>query len=475
MSSKVILVGPTVFTLEVIQPSGAPVADAQVSVEWEELQNPYAETPKLSNYVTDAKGRIEIPILDPKEWWIDPEGGTLGKLSVVKDFHGPVVPYGTDFKYGPNEVQFRVRPKGDDQVTLLNQAPATHTFWGRTRVLQAPAKPSIIQVTLVQGGELGKEHASVLTRRLSASHRQTSPPSAVPQIDEEIVFHIAHGGVALSPASDYKFKVTPPPAGASGPGTIELDLPPAPTGPVPNVARMDARNSIVGGLRFMHLLDFTGRDRILIGGEAGMRQLNPRLLLGTIRLARRLISTDPTLRTVLTAGFGRAKDDAHGNGRAIDFSGVLTVDVPGLTDPRFKDVVDPRDPNCIKKSSPEWKTVTLRDGTRTTAHDKTCTAEEDFVVMYHWGRVQLLVDTPTGRIRRAENGATYRNAFDPNNTATEELVFRLADLPSAGERHPNHVLTDRHYERARDLFGAVYAFFAQEFAHRDSFFWGRFC
>lgn len=468
MSENLTLVGPTVFVLQVVKPSGVPVADAVVSVEWEELQNPYAETPRLSTYTTDGKGQVQIPILDPKEWWIDPDGGTLAKLEVSKDFHGPIVPYGTVFTYQPAKVEFRIKPKGDEQVSLRNEATPTQVLWGRTRVLKQQSKPSVIEITLMEGGELGREHPNVRTRRLSASHRQTQPPSAVPQIDEELLFHIAHGGLALDPATDYKFKVTPPPAGQPGPGTIEVDLPPTPTGGVPSVPRVTARNSVAGGLRFMHLLQFTGGDRIRISGEAGMRALNPRLMVGAVRFARALLRVNSNLQVVLTSGFGRAKDDAHGNGRAVDFAGLMTATTPGLVDPKFPTVNDPLDPHCVKKTKPDWQTVTLSSGGKATVHEKACVAEQDFIVLYHWGMVKLLVDTPSGRIRRAEDAGQYKNAFRPN-TETEELVFRLADLPTQGDRHPTHVLTDSHYELARDLFGAVYAFFAQEFAHRETF------
>src|SRR5690606_26344179 len=196
----------------------------------------------------------EIPILDPKEWWLDPEGGTLVKLEVSKDFHGPIVPYGMEFKYQPAKVELRIKPKGDDQVSLRNEPNLTQALWGRTRILRKQGKPTIIVVTLVEGGELGKDHHAVRTRRLTASHRQTQPPSPIPEIAEELLFHIAHGGLAPDAATDYKFKVIPPPAGQPGPGTIEVDLPSTPTGAVPLVKRITARNSVVGGLRFMHLL-----------------------------------------------------------------------------------------------------------------------------------------------------------------------------------------------------------------------------
>ena len=470
MSDNITLVGPNIFVLQVIKPSGAPIEDAKISVEWEELQNPYHETPKLSHFTTDAKGQAQIVILDPKDWWINPEGGTLAQLRVSKDFHGPIVPYGTDFKYDAATIDLRVRPKGDEQLVLRNVPQVTHTYWGRPRVLQQAdaSKPSILEVTLMEGGELGKEHPTIRTRRLSASHRQTVPPSTIPQIDEELLFHIAHGGLAPDVATDYKFKISPPANGASGPGTIELDLPAVTTtAGVPNVPRITARNSIVGGLRFMHLLAFTGTDQIVILRPAGMDRLNPRLMVGTIRLARRLIQADDRLKVVLTAGFNRGRDDSHGQGRAIDFSGVMAADLPGLVDPKFPQIDEPRDPNCIKKSAPDWQTVSFQ-GTNYTAFEKSCVAEVDFVVQYHWGMVKLLVDTPTGRIRRAENAAQYKNGFAPNS-ATEELVFRLADLPAVADRHPNHTLTDAHYERARDIFGAVYAFFAQEFAHRETY------
>jgi hypothetical protein len=457
-----VLAGPASFSLQVLKPSGAPIKDAKVEVQWKEVKT----TPNTQSAVTDKDGKVSISILDPKDW---PPEGTLVNLTVSKDFHGPIVAYGTAFKYGPAKVEFRVKPKGSPQFVILNLPVATQTLWGRPRVLEPAGKPATMQVVLVEGGELGKEHPGVRTRRLSASHRPDAPATAVPQIDEELLFHIAHGGLAPTPASDYKFKVTPPPAGGSGPGTIAFDLPAAPTGSPPNVARISARSSVVGGLRFMHLVDFTGKDKIVTSGEAGMSNLNPRLLVGVIRLARELLTTSADLKAVLTSGFGRAADDAHGNGRAIDFGGLTMTEVPGLADPAFPDHIDFFDPNCTKKTKGKgWETVTLSSGTKVTGHERTCVAEKDFVVFYHWGLVKLLVDTSAGRVRRAEDKKSYRNDFDATSATFERLAYRLSDLPAEADRSKNHKLTDKHYELARDLFSVSYAFFAREFAHHDN-------
>lgn len=457
-----VLAGPASFVLQVLKPSGVGIEDAQVDVLWKEVKT----TPNTQNAVTDKDGKVTISILDPKDW---PADGTLVELSVRKDFHGPVVPYGATFKYGPAKVEFRVKPKGTPQFAILNLPPATQVLWGRPRVLEAAGKTTTMQVVLVEGGELGKEHPNVRTRRLSSSHRPDSPATAVSQIDEELLFHIAHGGLAPTPASDYKFKITPPAAGGSGPGTIEFDLPPPPTGSPPNTTRISARSSVAGGLRFMHLVDFAGKDKIVISGEAGMNNLNPRLMVGAIRLARELLAAAPDLKAVLTSGFGRAADDAHGNGRAIDFAGLTMTEPTGLADPIFHEHLDFFDPNCTKKIKGQgWETVTVSGGTKVTGHERVCTAEKDFVVFYHWGLVKLLVETAAGRVRRAEDKKPYRNEFDPKTSSLERLLYRLSDLPAEADRHKNHKMTDKHYELARDLFATSYALFAREFAHRDN-------
>jgi hypothetical protein len=102
--------------------------------------------------------------------------------------------------------------------------------------------------------------------------------------------------------------------------------------------------------------------------------------------------------------------------------------------------------------------------------EKTCVAERDFVVLYHWGMVQMLVNTPAGQVRRNEDNGIYQNAFAPNPAITESLAYRLSVLPGAPpQRHANHVLTDQHYVLAGNLFRLTYQFFAREFAHRDAF------
>ena len=485
---QTVLVGPVTFILRVLKPSGAPIVDVKIVVEWQEIQNPYEESPRLQTFVTDKQGRATIPVLDPKDWWIDPNGGTLGKISVTKDFHGPVVPYGTDFKYGPAHVELRARPQGEPEaqgdskaqpqppLVLTQKSVTTQVRWGRARVLWEPppkassdpaSKPAILEVVLVEGGELGKEHAGVPARRLSASNRPDVPPTPVSQLDEELIYHLAHGGFAPTPDTDFKFKVVPAPLGTDQPATLELDLPPSSTTSVP---RISVRNGVAGGLRFIHLYAFVGKDKVLVDSEGRMTQLNSRLALGCIRLARALVAASPDVRLVFTSGFNReGKDAYHGNGRAIDLSGVSKEELPGLGDPEYVKHVDFFDPNCVKKTGDAWKIATLSNGDKVKAHERACAAERDFIVLYHWGSVKLLVETASGRSRQKETGGDYRDVFRPATSAMDRLLYRLSDIPAEADRHPNHILTDRHYEIGRDLFGLTYRFFAQEFSHRDVF------
>lgn len=458
----VTLAGALSMKLRVIKPSGARIVDAQVEVEWEEIQNPY-ETPVLQRFVTAASD-LEIPVLDPKEWWIAPDAGTLCTIRVNKPLHGPIVPYGQAFAYGALIVRFRVLPGAQVQLTLVDVPQDTQVLWGYPRIVGA--KGDILEVTLMEGGELGAEHPGIPTRRLSAVHRPTEPPTTLSQIDQELLFHIAHGGLALTPETDYQFETVTDAAGERP--ELRVKLRPTVTGAIPVVPRGTARNSIAGGLRFMHLLQFQGKSGLRISGPAGMTNLNPRLMVGVIRFARTMLELNPNLKVALTSGFGRAADDSHGQGRAIDFAGFMLDVPPGLTDPANPRIADGLDPNCTKKTEPAWKGVSI-NGRTVTVFEKECVAERDFIVLYHWGLVQLVVETATGPVRRKEDRGQYRNDFDPLTANRERLLYRLSVRPTAAERGGSHVLTDLHYDLARDLFAGAYVFFVQEFSHRDTF------
>lgn len=324
---------------------------------------------------------------------------------------------------------------------------------------------------LVEGGELGREHPTVRTRRLPSPHRPESPAQPVSQIDEELLFHIADGGLALDPASDFKFKIeqeTQPDGSVKD--VHKLDLPTPPVGTFPTVPKLRIGNSVAGGVRIMHILQFApgrspaGYD---ISGLADTHSLNPRLVVGTVRLCRALAALG--VRTMITVGFNRRGDTKfHGPGRGIDFSGAIMAHVIPLKDPNHPTVTDLTDPHVTTKLKPPWKNVTA-GGATVTAFERDCVAEVDFIVEFHWGGVQLLVATgaPAGIVRRNEDGRLYQNPRAP--TQPEKLLYRMSILPGAPpERSARHALTDAHYTLAGTVFRAAYQFFAREFSHRDA-------
>ncbi len=471
-NAQPLLAQPLVFELQLTKPSGAPIADADVEIRWDDDPSAYHNLPDAQKIKTDRAGKAQVPVLDPTSWLApDKATGTTGTISVSKAHHGPVVPYGTAFANGPGTAKLRYKPgaaAGQGTLTIDGLTPTQEVLWGRPRVI-GPTQ-NILHMTLVEGGELGREHPTVRTRRLSAPHRPENPPKPVSQIDEELLFHIAHGGLALDPASDFKFKIVQEtqPDGAVK-DVHQLDLPAPPTGAFPTVPKLRIRNAVAGGLRIMHILQFqpnrnpAGYD---LSGLADTHSLNPRLVVGIVRLGRVLAALG--VRTMITVGFNRAGDTKfHGPGRAVDFSGAIMDHVIPLKDPNHPAITDLTDPHVTAKIKPPWVNVTV-GGSTITAFQRECASEVDFIVEFHWGGVQLLVDTGTaaGVVRRNEDGKLYQHSRAPNQT--EKLLYRLSTLPAAAERNARHTLTDAHYTLAGTVFRAAYEFFATEFSHRDA-------
>lgn len=476
-NAQPLLAQPLVFELQLTKPSGAAIIDADVQIQWDDDPTRYHNLPKVQKTKTDGAGKAQVPVLDPTNWIApDKATGTTGTISVSKANHGPVVPYGAAFANGPGSVKLRYKPgaaAGQGTLTIDGLTPTQEVRWGKPRVV-GPTQ-NILHMTLVEGGELGREHPTVRTRRLSAPHRPETPPQPVSQIDEELLFHIAHGGLALDPASDFKFKSVQE---TQPDGTVKdvhkLDLPPRPRGDFPTVPKLRIRNAVAGGVRIMHILQFVptrtpaGYD---ISRLADTHGLNPRLVVGVVRLCRVLAALG--VRMMITVGFNRGGDTKfHGPGRAIDFSGVTMAHVIPLKDPDNPAITDPTDPHVSARVKPAWQDVTvIIDGapTNATVFQRGCVAGVDFIVDFHWGGVQLLVDTqtPAGIVRRREDARPYQHIAAP--TRREKLLYRLSALPGAPpQRSAPHALTDAHYTLAGTVFRAAYQFFATEFSHRDA-------
>jgi hypothetical protein len=472
-NAQPLLAQPLVFELLLTKPSGVPIADADVQITWDDNPSAYHNLPQAQTIKTDAGGKAKVPVLDPTNWLApNKANGTTGTIRVSKANHGPIVPYGSAFANGPGSAQLRYKPgvaPGQGTLSIDGLTPTQEVLWGRPRVV-GPTQNNL-HMMLVEGGELGVEHPTVRTRRLSAPHRPETPPTPVSQIDEELLFHIAHGGLALDPASDFKFKIVQE---TQPDGTIkdvhQLDLPPPPTGSFPTVPKLRIRNAVAGGVRILHILQFqpnrtpAGYD---LSGLADTHSLNPRLVVGVVRLCRVLAALG--VRTMITVGFNRAGDTKfHGPGRAVDFSGAIMDHVVPLKDPNNPAIIDPTDPHVSSKIQALWTNVTV-SGATITAFQRGCVAAIDFIVEFHWGGVKLLVDTqaPAGIVRRTEDHKQYQHLRQP--TLPEKLLYRLSALPAVADRSPPHVLTDAHYTLAGTLFHAAYQFFASEFSHRDAF------
>jgi hypothetical protein len=148
---------------------------------------------------TGADGTCVVPVVDPA---LASKTEATGSVRVKKPHHGPVAAAGTAFASGEAAVRVKFTP-GPDKLEVLDLPAAQLVRWGRPRVVGEPAK--ILELTLVEGGTLGKLHTAVRTRRLSAAHRPETPSKPVSQIDEELIFHIAHCDLALTPSTDYVF------------------------------------------------------------------------------------------------------------------------------------------------------------------------------------------------------------------------------------------------------------------------------
>lgn len=450
MSEKPVVAAAAAITIVVLNQSGKAIEGAKVVADWDDSSNAFDEIPDTTEVLTNAKGEAALTVPDP-EIWLDASGVT-GTITASKRHHGPVVADGQAFRNGPATVQIKFNKAGAKPLEVLTPPFNPDLVkWGRPRIDKK--KPTRLEVTLVEGGTLGREHTAVPTRRLSSIELPAAPPTVISQVDEELIFRIAHGDISLTPESDFKFehdasigdfdpceagkcKVKPRPA---TPGTLDPTFSTQESA-APYVGKLSVRKNAVGGVRLLSLVDFPGSNFVF--NRLEMHSINPRNLVGMIRLCRFVNARG--IRMVYSNGVlrykdGKLKTDAHGRGRGFDLGGFSTV---------HPDIEEPSDPNSLVTST-----------------TRTPVAEVDFIVFFHWGIVKMLVDVTTNR-RRSEDGASYRNDRDAVPTG-DRLLYRLGELPAAADRHSSHVLTDAHYQRAGTLFQEVYTFLAGEYSFRE--------
>src|SRR6478609_2608019 len=357
---------PTKLQIIVIKPSGKFIDKADVTVTWDNAASFEEVKATATAKTNNGKAAFGIP---------DTVDGTplAGTVEVKRRCHGPVVGRNEAFKNGPLKVRILVDQTGlhlpDHPPPAADESP--FVLWGRPRIVKVGTGKAILpalELALVEGGTLGVEHNSVLTRRLSSPHvPETDPRPVVSQVDEELIFHIAHGHVALEPATDYTFKhesedqdctngqckIVPPSNSPTGRD------PPSPPFPTKYIPKIGVRNGVMGRVRYMNMVqaDMAGDGgRAFTFGMTEAQMLNPRNVVGAIRLGLLLSDPGVDVRVVLTAGFlrffdgkreldkfnkvllanpdqnasgtvtyplGKLKYDAHGRGRAIDVAGLM--------------------------------------------------------------------------------------------------------------------------------------------------------
>ncbi len=109
------------------------------------------------------------------------------------------------------------------------------------------------------------------------------------QIDEELLFHITTARLRAGPGVGLQVQDRQQ---AQPDGSVsdvhQLDLPAPPIGTFPTVPKLRIRNAVARGVRILHILQFApGRNPAGydLSGLADTHSLNPRLIVGTVRLA----------------------------------------------------------------------------------------------------------------------------------------------------------------------------------------------
>ena len=319
----------------------------------------------------------------------------------------------------------RRRPNASDP----NTNPLGRVLWGATRLFPKSGGNWRVEFTLVEGGTLGKRYDDIPTKALSMAHRPRDPQIRDSEVDEELLWAVAHGELALEMSNDYIFKhaqhgafdtCVEGPNGCTARLARTINLGPDQVNgkgtpdSVFEVPRVSAVNAGVGGARFAQYLGLRGaapKQCIVVGPES-VAGVNPRLLLGLVRFARVLSSkkiTDhfpsedyPTghlaggrdhnfdpFFTIFTSGFQRSYDwKYHGPGRAMDFSGVLSEHIITLRD-------QPPISEDEKKKKSKVKSMALYDVTDprwavVNSDTQPYVETKDFFVKNHWGVLRKL-------------------------------------------------------------------------------------
>jgi len=504
-------------TIRVEKPSGAPLAGVEVRAIWD-FANPYDDIPDEHRVETDEAGLATIPIADPKDW--GRKESCDATVTVFKRHHGPVVFGNAEFKNGEARVRIRHFLQRAVPVEVLNspETQAEQVKWGRLTYvheegLVVPASEgtqerkisSVLHIVLVKGGTLGVDHsqplppppagvkvgyhyhaAPVLTRRLSSENFPSAVRNKLSQVDEELIYHIAHGDLALTEDTDFIFEHHHAPdephdapcnercravpagyelsAGAEnepseefvqlkpgqGAGGNALDQAAGPFAP-----KVAVRNSTFGGLRAVLIGDVSGpvSSTRWPMGMVSMKELNPRNVVGVVRLAKQL--SQQGVRLLLTVGFERSGGkDAHGRGRAIDVSGVSLRHPPSFEAGSKRAETDP---HRIVRS----QNVDLLES-------------RDFLVILHWGNPDLKFEDPNGvqHVTRAADitavgrNTQYRNDYDPGTQSRPQLLYRLEPAPVRSHQGVWKHSTD-HYTLAGRFFRLVTEFLMREYSCRD--------
>jgi hypothetical protein len=498
MAEPTAILRPSQLVVVVVKPSGAPVDKADVSVTWEKTPA-FPETPAAQTAKTGTTGRANLGVIEPADG-----SATVGSVEVKRRCHGPVVERGQPFKLGPATVKVRLTPA---KLELLDVPSSDLVRWGQPRWvrLTIDKKPvDALEITLVEAGHLGVEHPTIPTRRLSSVQTPESTAKPLSQVDEELLFHIAHGDLALTRVTDLTFKHTSEDTDCAN-GSCEF-VPPSsnPVAQDPTFSpsdldlgytpKLSVRNEVMGGLRYVQLVGASTSKLTL--GFAQTQDLNPRNVVGATRLGR-LMSERHKVRVMLTAGFlrtyqqlkdldpfnqavsegkiptppeaqpelGKYKRDAHGRGRGVDISGLLMDHPP---DYEVADGVEPKDP-----ASPHARRK--KGG----AKDKPLEAEKAFSVFLHWGKLPLRFRDAKGEQRvsvSSKSSVEFKSELSTGaaNDARPEILYRLdapwdsSDPKDLPERSPGLEMTPAHYKLAKVLFEEVYAFFVREYSCRES-------
>ncbi len=477
VGAKVAVTKPLAFEVHVVKPSGAPIADARVEMEWDFNDN-------VTVLTTGATGKVDVPVLEPKLWVLDTK--VIGTLRVSKPHHGPVVDPSQPFKNEAARLPIQYKPDSETPIKVITLEETQEVRWGRPRVLGA--KRNILEVTLVEGGMLGAQQAETPTRKLNSQ----AQGNIASEVNRALLFHVACGELALTTSTDFVFEhdesATDCVAGAcrivsvgarsGNDPTLTADE----TAELPYVDKLAVRNAVFGGLRAGNVVALL-KDTYTYG-PTQTTDLNPRNVVGIVRLARKLVA-ERGVRVLLTVGFlrfykqsdldefnaagtavaglqapepGRLKRDAHGRGRGIDFSGATLEHPQNLRAPQGVQM-DPTDPN-----------VSLSSGNK-----REYEPQKDFLVFKQWGKLEMLFEDASGNRKRGNSSSDFHDNFRPDNK--KKIFYRLDGIndpvdPSdpnstAPKREAGQELTPEHYTDTHDLFLDVYQFFCEEYSHEN--------